>query len=458
MGLLLDAAYASAALAAAPLIALKSARTGKYRNDWPARLGHGPDLFPTRSPQSRLLLLHCVSVGELLSTRLLVKELLAADENLLLALSTTTDTGTARARELYPPAGALNHHPRIAAVRYPLDFSFAAEAFFDRVRPDAVALVELETWPNFLQIASSRRVPVVLINGRLTARSFKRYALVRPLTASMFRKVSWFGLQTHTIAERFLALGAPPDRISILPTLKYDAADINENIPGASALAKACGLTSPHLQLFVAGSTAPTEEVPLLAMYTALKQKHPHLRFAIAPRHPETLPQVLAAIHAHNLTPVQRTNHPDTPPKTQDSELRTQDSPSHRAALLPNEVLVLDTLGELKKLYSLAFAAFVGRSLVPAGGSDMIEVAALAKPCCFGPHTDNFEEPVELLLAHNAATRITDAPSLTATVDAWLSDPSIARRTGQSARTAILSQRGSTHTYTQKLLTLLPPR
>ncbi len=454
MGLLYDAAYASAALVAAPFIALKSARTGKYRSDWPARLGHGNPLFPRRSPQNRLLLLHCVSVGELLSIRLLISQLLDADPHLLIALSTTTDTGTARARELYPPAGKLHHNPRIAAVRYPLDFSFAAEAFFDRVRPDAVALVELETWPNFLQVAASRRVPVAVINGRLTARSFKRYHLVRPLVAAMFKNVAWFGLQTQTIADRFIALGAPPDRIEILPTLKYDAADITDSIPGASDLAKACGLTSPHLQLFVAGSTAPGEEAPLLTAYLALKEKHPHLRLAIAPRHPESIPPLLTALKSAHLTPLQRTNHPD--PKTQDSGLRTQDSPSQRPALLPSEVLVLDTLGELKKLYSLATAAFVGRSLVPLGGSDMIEVAALAKPACFGPHTANFAEAVELLLENNAAKLITDANSLTATLDHWLSHPEAAAKMGAAARTALLTHRGSTKTYTQKLLELLP--
>jgi 3-deoxy-D-manno-octulosonic-acid transferase len=457
MALFYDLAYASAALAAAPFIALKSARTGKYRADWPARLGHGDPLFPRRSPTQRLLLLHCVSVGELLSVRLLISQLLAADEHLLIALSTTTDTGTARARELYPPAGHLNHHPRIAAVRYPLDFSFAAEAFFDRVRPDAVALVELETWPNFLQIAASRRIPVAIINGRLTERSFNRYALVRPLTASMFKNVSWFGLQTQTIADRFLALGAPHDRIEIIPTLKYDAADIADSIPGAADLAKACGLHSPNLQLFVAGSTAPGEESPLLDAYLALRQKHPHLRLAIAPRHPETVPQVLVAIQANDLTPIRRTNHPDAPSPAQDSGLRTHDFPSQRPALLPSEILVLDTLGELKKLYSLAFAAFVGRSLVPAGGSDMIEVAALAKPACFGPHTANFAEAVELLLAHHAATVVTDAESLTTIVDHWLSHPESAAKMGAAGRAAILAQRGSTQRYVQRLLAVLSP-
>ncbi|HVX83485.1 MAG TPA: glycosyltransferase N-terminal domain-containing protein [Phycisphaerae bacterium] len=437
MGLLIDAAYWSAALVAAPFLALKSARTGKYRSDWPARFGHGPALWPRRSPSDKILLLHCVSVGELLSVRHLIDQLLAADPHLRIAISTTTDTGTARARALFPDSA----NARIAPVRYPLDFSFAVEAFLDRVRPDFIALVELETWPNFLKIAASRRIPVALINGRITQRSFRRYKLVRPLMASMLRRVSWFGVQTPAIADRFIALGAPPARIEIIPTLKYDVADLADTIPGADALAAAIGLAPDH-QLFVAGSTAPGEEAPLLDAYLALREKFPNLRLAIAPRHPETLPPTLEAIRQRRLTPILRTDRPN--PLTTDYWPLTTD-----------HVFLLNTLGELKKLYSLAFAAFVGRSLVPLGGSDMIEVAALAKPACFGPHTHNFVEAVDLLLAAHAAVLIHNTADLTAALATWLQNPAAARTMGQSARTAIASQRGSTHRYIQKILNSL---
>jgi 3-deoxy-D-manno-octulosonic-acid transferase len=440
MPLLADILYALALPVAAPLLAVKSLRTGKYRSDWPARFGFGEDVFPDRDPHQKLLLLHCVSVGELLSVQTLLQKLLAADPNLLIALTTTTDTGTARAHSLY------HNHPRIRPVRFPIDFSFAVESLFDRLRPDAIALIELETWPNFLAIANSRRIPVALLNGRLSEKSFPRYRLIRPLMAAMLRRLTFLGIQTQTIADRFLALGAEKEKIEILPTLKYDNAHLADTMPGQQELAAAMGLTRDHT-LFVAGSTAPGEDAPLLDATLALQKSHPTLRLAIAPRKPESLPALLQALAARNLTPLLRTDRPDDAIKNQKPKIKN------------NEVFILNTLGELKKLYALASFVFVGRSLVKLGGSDMIEAAALAKPCCFGPYTSNFAEVVELLVKENAAVVVQNGGDLTRTLNDWLSAPHAAAAMGRHARRIIEQQRGSTDRYVQKLLSLLhPPR
>ncbi len=446
MPILLDIAYAFILLFAFPFLFVKSKRTGKYRTDWPARFGRHSVPAP-KPPGTRRLMIHCVSVGELLSVKTLADSLLAADPSLHLLITTTTDTGTLRARQIFPNPALPNHNPRILTARYPLDFSWAVKRFLTHFQPDAIALIELETWPNFLTLATCRKIPVFILNGRLTARAFSRYKLIRPVVASMLRKLTWLGIQTPTIADRFIALGTPPKRITILPTLKYDAAQLTDEIPGKSALASAMGITT-DLQLFTAGSTAPGEEAPILQTYLTLQKEFPQLRLAIAPRKPESVAPLLDVIRARNLTPIQRTKKPDA-----------MDTPSLETCNLklePSQILVLDTLGELKKLYALSTFVFVGRSLVPLGGSDMIEVAAMARPLCFGPHTANFAEAVELLLQNQAAVLVTDANSLTATLHAWLQNPAEAKRLATRAQQLIADQRGSTQRYVEKILSLIP--
>jgi 3-deoxy-D-manno-octulosonic-acid transferase len=463
MGVLLDIAYLAAGVAAAPVLVLKSRRTGKYRTGWAARLGFGdeplwPDLpspHETPAPRPRVLLLHCVSVGELNSVQTLLARLLAADPHLRVVVSTTTDTGTDRASKLFSPEKT----PRVRAVRFPLDFSFAVERLFDRVRPDAVALVELETWPNFLAIARSRRIPVAVVNGRLSERSFPRYRLIRPLMAGMLRNIDWLGVQTASIANRFIALGADPDRVEVIPTLKYDNAQVGSTVPGQDALARAMGLAPEH-QLMVGGSTGPGEEEALLAAYGALRGRYPALRLAIVPRHPEVVAQVAAAVRGRGWTPVFRTDRPDPPP----SPVPPANSAASVAAsvagpaLGPDDVFILNTMGELRKLYAQAFGVFVGRSLVKLGGSDMIEAAALGKPTCFGPYTHNFAEVVELLVQGGGAAVVSDAAALQETWEKWLRDPEDARRTGELGKQLIERQKGSTDRYVERLLALLYDR
>ena len=258
----------------------------------------------------------------------------------------------------------------------------------------------------------------------------------------------------------------PADKITVLPTIKYDAAQPSDRVPGDAALARACGIRPEH-PLLVGGSTGPGEEIPLLATYRALLPKFSALRLAMAPRHPEVVRQVVAAITAAGLTPVLRTERPDAAAGgggdgRGDAETRgrgeTGEGADMAGELTPSQVLVLNTMGELKKLYALAAVVFVGRSLVNLGGSDMIEVAALAKPCCFGPFTHNFAEAVELLTTAAGAVQLQGPGELTATVERTLADPAAAAAMGQRARTALAAQRGSTDKYVQELLSRVQRR
>ena len=434
---ILDILYFVGLLLAGPFLLIKSRRTGKYRTDWSGRLGRistdARRILQAAGGQKRVLL-HCVSVGELLSTRKLVEELLHGNQTLLVIISTTTDTGMARALALYPArAGA-----RVVAVRYPLDFSFAVRRFLNTVNPSLIALVELETWPNFLASAHRRSIPIQIINGRLTARSFKRYRMIRPLMQRMLRQVDHMSVQTPEIAERFAQLGGMAQRIDVIPTMKYDSADFADEIPGAQAMAAALGLQTDH-RLFVAGSIGPGEEEILLPVYQTLRKTWPHLRLAIAPRKPEVIGQVIAAIMQAGFEPVLRTQRPDG-------------GGNAPMPIQSWQVIVLDTMGELKKLYSLAFAVFSGRSLVNIGGSDMIEAAALAKPCCFGPYTFNFFDTVALLTAGGAGVTVKNAQDMQRLLEKWLEHPDEAYAVGRRARACLESQRGSSGLYAHRIL------
>jgi 3-deoxy-D-manno-octulosonic-acid transferase len=334
----------------------------------------------------------------------------------------------------------------VHAVRFPFDFSFAVERLLDRVGPDAIGLMELETWPNFLSIAQSRRIPVVLINGRLSEKSFPRYMLIRPVMAWMLRKIAWMGVQTPAIAGRMAALGAPRQRMEVIPTLKYDNAEVASHVAGQDELAAAMGLSVGH-QLFVAGSTGPGEEEAVLAMVEALQGRYPALRVAIAPRHPEVVPQVIEASRRRGLTPVLRSEWPDGKGRGQDAH----------ATLGTSDVFVLNTMGELRKLYALSFVVFVGRSLFKkgGGGSDMIEVAALGKLCCFGPFTSNFAEVVELLVKEGTAVQLSEGREMADVVGKWLADPAEARAMGRRAQELIRRQQGSTERYVRQLMAVL---
>ncbi len=436
MTVLLDICYYLGLLLAWPVLAYKSWRTGKYRKDWPARLGRVPAeqlQWLKAAPRCGRIMLHCVSVGELLSTRLLVEELCRSGPDQRIIITTTTDTGAARARAMYG-SGALAG--QVCTLRYPLDFSWAVRRFLNAVQPSMVVLVELETWPNFIRLAHRRNIPVRIINGRLTQRSFRRYRLIRPLIAGMFRSIDSFGVQTPAIAARFVALGAAPERMEVLPTMKFDTAEMVDQVAGADALSHAVGL-GPQLRVLVGGSTGPGEQDALIATYLALRDEFADLRLAIAPRKPEIVSQVLLSLQRAGLEAVRRSARPDG---------------GVAPLLRADQVLVLDTLGELKKLYSLAMGVFSGRSLIPLGGSDMIEVAALAKPCCFGPHTYNFADVVELLLQENGAVVVHDAGDLQRQVRTWLEDAAAARAMGHKARQCLMARRGSSQRYAEELV------
>lgn len=418
-----DLLYALGALVSSPVWALGLLKTGKWRTDWKGRFGKATPLPGTDHPT---ILLHGVSVGEINATRALVAHLTGPTAPpVRLVISATTNTGFARAQELYG-----QEHP---VVRFPFDFSWMVSRFFQAVRPDVVALMELEVWPNLAQVCRARGIPLAVVNGRLSDASFKNYRWARPFVRSMFRSLSRVGAQTAEYAQRFQALGTPGDRITVTDTMKWDTQRLVDEVPGAEALRVAMGI-DPNRPLLVAGSTGPGEEKLLL------DGRPDGLQMLLVPRKPERFEEVA------RLTPgiVRRSQRPDGFQRT--------GSPVPEPSA---DLFLLDTMGELTKAYSLADVVVVGRSFVPLGGSDPIEAIALGKPTLMGPYHDNFRDVVSAF-RETGGIRITDRPMEEAKV--ILEDPDTGREMGEAGRGTIKGRQGATEKNSELLRDLLRRR
>jgi len=411
---------------------MKGSARRKVFGAFSSRLG----VTSTRDLSLPALMIHAVSLGEINATRSLVQMLKSAKPDLQFIISTTTETGFARAQELY---GLV---PDMTIVRYPLDFSPAVNRLLDSLRPTAVALMELELWPNFLKACEQRGVPVVLVNGRLSDHSFDRYQLVRPLVARMLKRLAAICVQEQVYADRVLYLGALPERVAVTGTMKFDTAQVVDRIEGDEALATAVGLWPGAEPIWVCGSTGPGEETILLDVYRALLERFSRLRLVIVPRKPERFDAVAKLIESHKFRVIRRSNPGYVPPNS------------------PIPAVILgDTMGELRKFYSLASIVFVGRSIVDLGprqrGSDMIEPAALARPIVVGQWTHNFAEPVKKLLAAEAMLVAPDGEALFDAMTVLLSTPLEAASMARRAREVVVREQGATLKHARLILRAL---
>ena len=348
----LDILYIPLALLTAPAWAFKK------RAGWRERFGGIAALHAPPDGKKRVLI-HAVSVGEVSALRSLVPLLTPHTD---VVVSVTTDTGLARARELFGGSCSV--------VRYPLDFSWAVEKFLRAVRPDAVALVELEVWPNFLDACALRRTPVCIINGRLSERSFAGYRRIRWFLARRLNTLAFAGVQDESYAARFRELGMNPEKVRVTGSMKWDAATIADDVPGADDLARELGIDRSK-PLIVAGSTAQDEEALLHAACP------PGVQLLCAPRKPEHWNDAARAL-----------------PGCVRRSYRKMGRPT---GLLGSSRFLLDTIGELRKAYALADLVVVGRSFGSMYGSDPIEPVALGKAVVIGPRVGDFQVVVEAL-------------------------------------------------------------
>lgn len=366
---LLDAAYAAGLLAASPVLAYRLLRTGKWRADWRGRLGHVPRLPADGRPT---VLLHGVSVGEVAGAEPLVEALGGASGKgpCRVVVSTTTNTGLARAEDLYGG--------RLSVVPFPLDFSRAAQRFLDRVRPDVVALMELEVWPNFTRACEDRGIPVVVVNGRLSAGSFRGYWRLRGLLGPSFRRLAGVAAQTREYADRFRSMGVPQDRIVVSDSMKWEAS-LPEGVREAGArLGREMGV-DPERPLVVAVSTGPGEEALLL------RNRPGGVQLMVVPRKPERFGEVAALAEWVR---------------------RSSGTAGGREG---SDLFLVDTMGEAEAATALGDLVVIGRSFDGLGASNPVPAALLGKPVVVGPHHQNFREMVEALVAGGAAM-VSEAP------------------------------------------------
>ena len=425
MGVLLDAIYASALAATSPVWLYRMIRHGRYRQDIGQRFG----AVPIRYGLQPVIWVHGVSLGEINVARTLVAELHSQLPDYRVVISTSTETGMAAAKRLYAPDHTV--------FRWPLDFSLAVRRALKRMSPALVVLMEGDIWPNFLAACNRRNIPVVVVNGRMSPdKGYPGYKRLGRLAGRLFNRLTAIGVQAESYAERFRDLGARPEKLHVTGMMKFDGIEVADRLDGQDELAAALGIAADDRPI-VAGGTGPGEEKMLLDIFPGIRARHPKAKLAIVPRKPERFDEVAKLIADAGLAIIRRSQHPDG-----------------AEGEAPADAIILgDTMGELRKFYALATCIFVGRSLVPMGGSDMIEAAALGKPTAFGPHTFNFPQADDL--ADNGCARVADAEVLAKQLDAWLADPDAAAKAGRSAQEYVMSRRGATRRNVEMICRIL---
>ncbi len=422
---LYDALYVGALAVMAPSLLYKIAK-GKYRRGWAHKLGFVPD----REPAKRIWI-HAVSVGEAVAADTLAEGLREELPDFELVASTTTPTGQAVARERFGEERTFY---------FPLDFSGPARRALVRTKPGAIVLMEFELWPNLTAAAARGGIPVVIVNGRISERAFPKYLRYARLLRPTMRRVAAFGVQTETYAERFRSIGAPPGRVVVTGSLKYDGVKTEPDPDSAARARRELGIAEGE-RVLLGGSTHRTEELALARAWRGIGTGEPW-RLVVAPRHPERVPEAEADLARDGFRTVRRT--------------KLKEDPEARPG--PDTVVIIDTVGELGRFYGAADLVFVGGSLIPHGGQNPIEPAGLGKAVVFGPHMFNFAETVEALLGAKGARRVASPEELAQVVNDLARDEAARRRLGEAGRAAIIARQGARARTTELIRNVLAGR
>ncbi len=407
-------AILGAAAALSPWLLYQALRYRKYVGSVAERMGRLPVSINVDGDPS--IWIHAVSVGETLAARTLIDGLRQRYPGLRIFLSTTTLTG----RQL-----ALTRVPGVDGVFF---FPFDIPVFINRtlrlVRPKLFVMVETELWPNLLRACRARGIRTMLVNGRISARSYPRYRMVRGFFREVLADVDRFCMQGEESARRIIDIGADPARVTITGNLKFDALELPPLADrGAGRVLRFFRLPADR-PVFIAASTLKGEETPVLEAFAAVRRRHPSALLVMAPRKPERWDEAVALSRAEGFRVVRRTD------LLIDSEPRA-------------DVVVLDTIGELAHLLQIATVVFVGGSLVAQGGHNILEPAVHGKPVVFGPHMDNFAEIAAEFLRQDAAIQVKDRGELQQVVVRLFDDPVARARLGAAARALVDANRGA---------------
>ncbi|MGA1845200.1 MAG: 3-deoxy-D-manno-octulosonic acid transferase [bacterium] len=397
----------------APFYVRRTGRGGRYRPDLLQRIGISPP--EPKIKRGTRILLHSVSVGETRAVIPVIKELKRQRPEWEIYLTTTTGTGRNAAEQMGAPLDRI--------LYFPIDFGIVCASFLRRTSPDCICLTETELWPNFMRAASRLHIPLILINGRISDRSFTRYRFFRPLIRPLLRKFRTLCMQSPLDARRILALGADPVRVKVTGNIKFDLSHLAMDEQATASLRSRLGIKEDR-SVLVAGSTHPGEERPIVDAFTRLCSSYPELVLILVPRHVE---------RAEGIAQM----------------LREGGTPHRRWSTLPEnarigggEVLIVDVIGVLARIYSLATMVIIGGSFIPHGGQNPLEPAFFGKPVIFGPHMQNFRSISALLMEAQAARMIREEALFT-TLSDLLADPQLRHVMGQAARKVVDANRGS---------------
>ncbi|MGE0455369.1 MAG: 3-deoxy-D-manno-octulosonic acid transferase [Vicinamibacteria bacterium] len=423
MYLLYTALLAVGFVISLPWFLWKGRATGKYRASFRERMGRLPVYLNV--DRERSIWIHAVSVGEVLAARTLVEPLRARFPKHRLFLSTTTVTGNAVARKNLRGLDGLFYAP--------FDFPGPVRQALDTLRPDLLVIMETELWPNLIHQAKRRGARVALVNGRISPRSYPRYRRIRWFMRPLLAEVDLLLMQAEPHAERALALGAPPERVRASGNLKFDALFGPARPDRVSRLFEGLG----GRPVWVAGSTMEGEEALVLRAFHGVRERFPDTALVIVPRHPERFAEVPALVEAAGFRCVRR----------------TQIEPG---GWPPGAVLLLDTLGELTQVYPHASVVFVGGSLVPTGGHNVLEPAVSGRPVVVGPHMENFQEIADAFRGQGALLQVASPEELGRVTADLLADPARRQELGERARGLVLASRGAVQATLDALAPLVP--
>jgi 3-deoxy-D-manno-octulosonic-acid transferase len=381
---------------------------GRYRRSFRERLGHLPEGLRSEAPS---IWVHAVSVGEVLAAASLLGALRERFPGRPLFLSTTTATGHAVARDRVGGLDGLFYAP--------FDWPGPVRRVLERLRPALLVLVDTELWPNTIRESRRAGARVALVNGRISERSFPRYRSLRPLLRRVLSQVDVFLMQADLYARRVVAIGAPASRVRVVGSLKFEAAE-----PAAPAPELAARLAGPR-PLWIAGSTMPGEEESVLEAFRRVREAVPGAGLLLAPRHPERAPAVEELVRRAGFECLRRS-------RLEPGQWRSSE-----------QVVLLDTLGELASLGTLAAAVFVGGSLVPKGGHNVLEAAAASRPVIVGPHMENFQQIAEVFREAGAWVEVRDAAALAEAAIRLLSEPAWREELGGRGRALVERHRGA---------------
>lgn len=399
-----------------PLLLVKLLTDKRYRTGLSERLGMIPpsliEPFKGKSP----IWFHAASVGEVNASVRLIEGIRERwpDKKLLVSVFTPTGKETAIVKLLARGKGQGVRGIADEVIFLPLDFPFIAGRVLKKINPSMLVLMETELWPNLIKSAGDMHIPVAVVNGRISDRSYGKYWFISPLLKRVFDNIKAFLMQSDGDAERIVTLGAEPSKVSVTGNIKFDIAVSDVNIPF---------MDNWEGPIFIAGSTHKGEDGPVIDIYKELRDKHPGLKLILAPRHLERVREVEGILAEKGLQYVKR---------------------SQVKEMIGGPLLLLDTLGELVSFYRYGNIVFMGGSIMPVGGHNLLEPAFYGRPVIFGPHTENFRDGARILTESGGGVEVRDAGELMRWTDKLLSNKELCDSMGDRAREAVLKNRGAT--------------